>query len=172
MTDNDSANPGKGATTFGRPRALDTILYGGLTVGVLDFFDANIFFGLRGVRPAAIWRFVASGLLGRAAFSGGTKTVVLGIVLHFVVAFILATIYYLAALAIPALIRHAMIWGPLYGIAAHFVMTFIVTPLSAAPPRASYPIPVMLNGVIGHALLVGLPIALFARRSARRKAGA
>lgn len=157
---------------LGRPRALETILYGGLAVGILDFFDANIFFGLiRGAKPANIWKFVASGLIGQAAFSGGTKTVLLGIALHFVVAFILATIYYFASLGIPALIRQAMICGPVYGIVAHFVMTFVVTPLSAAPPRVSYPIPVMLNGVIGHALLVGLPIAYFARRSARKNIG-
>jgi hypothetical protein len=169
MTDSGAATLSNGASAFGRPRALDTILYGGLTVGILDFLDANIFFGLRGMKPTGIWQFVASGLLGRAAFTGGTKTVLLGVALHFVVAFILATIYYLASLAIPALIRQAMIWGPLYGIAVHFVMTFIVTPLSAAPSRVRYPIPVMLNGVIGHALLVGLPLALFARRSAKSR---
>jgi uncharacterized membrane protein (DUF485 family) len=169
MTDNGPATLGNGATAFGRPRALDTILYGGLTVGVLDFLDANIFFGLRGVKPTAIWQFVASGLLGRAAFSGGTKTILLGVALHFAVAFILATIYYLASLALPALIRQAMIWGLLYGVLAHFVMTFVVTRLSAAPPRLRYPVPVMLNGVIGHALLVGLPLALFARRSAKSR---
>ena len=157
--------------SLGRPRALETILYGGLVVGVLDFFDANIFFGLRGAKPINIWKFVASGLIGRAAFIGGTKIVLLGIALHFVVAFILATIYYFASLGISALIRQAMIWGPIYGIVAHLVMTFVVTPLSAAPPRVSYPIPVMLNGVIGHALLVGLPIGYFARRSAKRNTG-
>jgi hypothetical protein len=56
----------------------------------------------------------------------------------------------------------------IYGVACYFVMTFVVLPLSAFPPRTA-PIPwaVFLNGVIGHALLVGLPIALLARRSAR-----
>ena len=29
-----------------RPTALDTILFGGLAIGVLDFLDATIFFGL------------------------------------------------------------------------------------------------------------------------------
>jgi len=104
--------------------------------------------------------------MGRAAFAGGLKTALFGLALHFLNAFIFAAIYYLASLGLPTLIHRPFIWGPLYGIVVHFVMTFVVTPLSAAP-KGRYPIPVMLNGVIGHALLGGLPIALLARRSAR-----
>jgi len=166
-TDNSSSRSENEANAFGPPRAFDTILYGGLVVGVLDFLDATIFFGLRGSSPMGIFQFVASGLLGRSAFSGGIKTYLLGVLLHFLNAFIIATIYYIASRALPMLIGHPCIWGSLYGIVVHFVMTFVVTPLSAAPKITKYPIPVMLNGVIGHALLVGLPIALLSRRSAQ-----
>lgn len=152
--------------SIGRPRAFDSILFGGLVVGVLDALDAVLFFGSRGSTPTGIFQFVASGLIGRSAFSGGTKTMLLGLALHFLNAFIFAAIYYLASLGLPMLINNPFIWGPLYGVVVHFVMTFVVTPLSAAP-KGKYPLPVMLNGVIGHALLVGLPIALIARRSAR-----
>jgi hypothetical protein len=167
MKTNSSFVRSEKANVFGRPRAFDTIIYGGLVVGVLDFFDATIFFGSRGGKTMTIFQFVASGLIGRAAFSGGYKTFLLGVFLHFINAFIIATIYYLASCGLPTLIRHPFIWGSLYGIVVHFVMTFVVTPLSAAPARNTYPTAVMLNGVIGHALLVGLPIALLARRSAQ-----
>src|SRR6266496_6577767 len=52
-------------------------------------------------------------------------------------------------------------------------MNFIVLPLSAVGPRTG-PISwaVFLNGVIGHALLVGLPISLPARRAAKRELSA
>ena len=149
-----------------RPRACETIVYGGLTVGVLDGLDAIIFFGLRGSSARGIFQYIASGLLGRAAFSGGSKTFALGVLLHFLNAFVFATIYYLASLRLPALIRRPLIWGPLYGVVVHLVMTFVVTPMSAAP-AGNYPFPVMLNGIIGHALFVGLPIALIAQWSAR-----
>lgn len=149
-----------------KPRALDTILYGGLIVGVLDGLDALIFFGLRGSKPASIFQYIASGLVGRSAFTGGWKTTLLGVLLHFLVAFILATIYYLLSLAFPILIRRAVLSGLVFGPIAHIVMFFIVTPLSAAP-RIPFRIAPFLNGIIGHALLVGLPIALIARRSAR-----
>lgn len=148
-----------------RPRAFQTILYGGLIVGVLDALDAMIFNGLYGgVSPARVWRFVASGLLGRASFDGGLKTAALGLLIHFLIAFILATIYYGASLYFPVLVRRAVLWGLLYGVAVYFVMRYIVTPLSAAPPL-TFSVASLLNGVIGHALLVGLPIALVARRS-------
>ena len=157
--------------TRARPTAFGTIVLGGLAVGVLDFFDATIFFGLwYGVKPMRIWWSVASGLIGRdRAINGGIKTALLGLFLHFVIAFLIATVFYVASLAWPALIRHPAISGLIYGVIAYYVMTFVVVPLSRVPPRTGpIPWPSFLNGVIGHALLVGLPIALCARRSARR----
>ena len=154
-----------------RPTAVGTIVYGGLAVGVLDFLDATIFFGLwYGVKPMRIWQSVASGLIGRerAVINGGLKTALLGLFLHFVTAFIIATVFYGASLVLPTLIRHPVIWGMIYGVACYFVMSYVVIPLSAIPPRTMpIPWPTYLNGIIGHALLVGLPIALLARRSAK-----
>ena len=157
--------------TLPRPRAFDSIVYGGLAVGVLDFFDATIFFGLwYKVTPTRIWHSVAAGLLGRErAIAGGLKTVVLGLFLHFLIATIIAAVFYCAARILPWLIKHAVISGLMYGVAAYFVMTYVVVPLSAIGPRtAPVPWPSFLNGIIGHALLVGLPVALIAARSARR----
>jgi uncharacterized membrane protein YagU involved in acid resistance len=151
------------------PRAFGAIVYGGFTVGVLDLLDAMTFFGIRnGVKPIRILHSIAAGLVGRErAINGGLRTALLGLFLHFLIAFIMATVFYGASLILPTLIRHAILWGLIYGVACYFVMTYVVLPLSAVPPRTA-PIPwaVFLNGVIGHAFLVGLPIALLARRSA------
>ena len=150
-----------------RPRAFGAIVYGGLAVGVLDLMDAMIFFGIRnGVKPIRILQSIATGLLGRASYSGGLKTALLGLFLHFLIAFIMAAVFYGASMVLPTLIRHAVIAGLLYGVAAYFVMNWVVLPLSKAA-TGPIPWPIFLNGVIGHALLVGLPIALLARRSAK-----
>jgi hypothetical protein len=63
-----------------------------------------------------------------------------------------------------------VICGLLYGVAVYFVMNYVVIPWSALGPGTS-PIPwaVLLNGATAHALLIGLPIALFAKRSARNE---
>jgi hypothetical protein len=152
-----------------RPRPLASILVGGLAVGILDGIDAIVFFGFLGVTPTRIFQYISSGLLGRAAFEGGGGTVALGVALHFVVAFLIATVFNLATLVMPTLLRRPIVWGMLYGVAAYFVMNRIVIPLSAAtssPPTLGP----FLNGVVGHALLVGLPIALVARWFATRSA--
>ena len=158
--------PAPGSVT---PRAFDTIVYGGLIVGVLDILDAIIFYWIRnGIKPVRILQSVAAGLLGRDSYNGGLKTAALGLLLHFFIATLFAIGYYFLSSVLPSLNRHAVIAGLLYGVAAYFIMSYIVVPLSAAGPRTA-PIPwaVFLNGIIGHALLVGLPIALVARRSTR-----
>src|SRR3981081_1153269 len=72
MSENDSESPGE-APLFARPRAFDTILYGGLVVGILDMLFAFTFYGLiLGAQPLRIFQSVTAGLLGRtAAYEGG-----------------------------------------------------------------------------------------------------
>ena len=149
-----------------QPRALDTILYGGLTAGLLDACDAVLFFGSRGARPDRIAQHVASGLLGRASFGHGAASIAAGVVLHFAVALSIATVFYVLCRRISIMVRHPVLAGLVFGVAAYFVMDNIVVPLSRAP-TGRFALPVLINGVVGHALLVGLPIALFAARSTR-----
>jgi len=153
-----------------RPRAFETIVFGGLAIGILDFLDATLFFGLYGGAPfQRVWQGVSSGLLGaEAARAGGWNTAALGILLHFVVAFCIATVYYIGARNIPFLIRQPVVSGLLFGVLAHLVMKYVVIPLSMIGTVAPYTLPSFLNSVIGHALLVGLPVALIATWSARR----
>jgi uncharacterized membrane protein YagU involved in acid resistance len=132
---------------------------------------AFTFYGLiLGAPPLRIFQSVAAGVLGRpAAIEGGVRTFLLGILLHFVVATCIATVYYLASLVLPLLIRHAVVSGLIYGMIAYLGMKYIVVPLSAIAQRGRLPrLPILLTEIIGHALLVGLPLALLARRSARK----
>jgi len=63
----------------------------------------------------------------------------------------------------PVLRTRAVLFGLLYGVAVYFFMNYLVLPLSAVA-RSPFHFGLFLNGVIGHALFVGLPIALYARR--------
>jgi hypothetical protein len=153
----------------GRARAIDTIPLGGLFIGLFDLIFAFTFYGLvLGVPLLRIFQTVAAGVLGRpTAYAGGVPTFLLGIVLHFVVATCIATVYYLATLVLPALIRHPVVSGLIYGMVAYFGMKYIVTPLSAIGARGTLPrLPILVTELIGHALLVGLPVAVLAHRSA------
>jgi hypothetical protein len=152
---------------------MRAILYGGLVVGVLDLLDAFIFFGLRsGARPLNILHSIAAGALGRdAARAGGLRTAALGVLLHFAIAFIITAIYVVASRFLPVLRKRWIVCGLAFGVAAYFVMTFVVVPLSnAGPGRISLAppaLPILLNGLAIHALGVGLPAAYFASRIRR-----
>lgn len=80
-------------------------------VGILDLLFAFTFSGLiLGGKPLRIFQSVAAGVLGRPrAVEGGVRTFLLGILLHFVVATCIATVFYLATLVLPILIRHPII---------------------------------------------------------------
>jgi uncharacterized membrane protein YagU involved in acid resistance len=94
---------------------------------------------------------------------------VLGILLHFVVATCIATVYFLASRVLPVLIHHPVVSGLIYGMIAYLGMNYLVVPLSAIGRRsAPLRIPIFLTEIIGHAFLVGLPLALLARRSAKK----
>ncbi len=155
------------ASILERPRAFETIIYGGLVVGILDGLFALIFYGLiLGVKPIRIFQSVAAGLLGRASYEGGIRTFLLGILLHFVVATCIAAVYYAASLRLPVLIHRAVVCGLIYGLIAYLVMNYVVIPLSAIGSRP-FSLRLFLPPFIAHAFLVGLPVALLARRSAK-----
>jgi uncharacterized membrane protein YagU involved in acid resistance len=94
---------------------------------------------------------------------------VLGLFLHFVVATCIATVYFLLSSRLPMLIEHAVASGLIYGVIACLGMKFIVTPLSAIGRRPVPRLSIFLTEIIGHAFLVGLPVALIASRSAKLK---
>jgi hypothetical protein len=171
MTENALASSGD-KTHFLKPRDFDAVLYGGLTAGVLDGSAAVITTLLYGNSPARMFQTIARGLIGRASYDGGWASVLLGVALHFLIAFIWAAIYNGASLKLPALIHRAPICGPIYGVVVYFAMQIIVLPLSAI---RSYPFAFagnlkgMLIGIITHIICVGLPIALMARRSVERR---
>jgi len=147
----------------GRPRYPHPILYGTLVVGTLDLLDAFIFFGWRsGATPGRILQSIASGVYGRNASRMGIHSMGAGFLLHYLIAFLIVAIFYAVSRAIPLLRKQTVVAGILYGIAAYFVMNYVVIPLSAAG-RGPFVLPVFINGILIHALGVGLPAAWFAR---------
>jgi uncharacterized membrane protein YagU involved in acid resistance len=153
------------ARTGPTPRAFDTVLYGGLIAGTLDAIDGVVALGVKGMNPIQVLQYIASGLLGADSFKGGLATAGIGTLLHYFIAFVVALVYYAFSRKLSALHKEAVSWGLAYGAAVYIFMNYFVLPLSAVP-KSPFSLPLFLNGIIGHALFVGLPIALCARRSA------
>lgn len=140
-----------------------SILLGGLVAGIMDFIAACVTNASRGVTPMRIGQSIASGLLGRDAFSGGYKTAVLGVVLHFVIALGAATVFCLASTKLHWLVERAWLSGAVFGIVVFWFMQLVVLPLSAISFKQNFSWQVILTGMIVHVLCVGFPIALAAR---------
>jgi hypothetical protein len=175
------------------PRLLAAILLGGLAAGVLDILYAFVVYGplSYGISPQRVLQSVAAGWIGReAARAGEWNTALLGLATHFLLATIMAAIFVFAASALRFLTRPALLWGFLYGLVLYVAMNYVVVPLSAAATghfassigEASTRLqdsfsevrggaenyPWMVWGtILTHTVLVGIPIALIARRFAK-----
>jgi hypothetical protein len=155
--------------------ALKAILAGATIAAFLDLLDPIVFYGLRGVSPIKIPQSIASGILGRAAYSGGIRTAVLGLALHLFIALFWAAVFVFAAQSVRALSRHALLSGMAHGMLIYAVMYSLVLPRSHVFPRPHFAPIIFLNNVAAMVFLVGVPISLansyFARRSSDTKAG-
>lgn len=107
-------------------------------------------------------QFVASALVGPDAFNGGNATAMLGLILHFLIAFTVVTVFYFAQHQLAWLRRHAVAAGIAYGAVVYAMMNLVVLPLSAAHPRhALWP---DLIQIAIHMFVIGLPTSLLIRR--------
>lgn len=153
-----------------RPRALDVILLGGGAAALLDIVNACAFWYLYGgTPPQRILQAIAAGLLGKDAFAGGAATAVLGLALHFLIAFGMGAVYWLACRRWPALVARPVAAGLAYGVVTWVAMNYVVVPLSRATPPPFIPA-WFVDGILAHLLLVGLLLAFTARWSANRTA--
>jgi len=143
------------------------IFLGGLVAGTLDLTAACVYSWLRaGVRPVRVFHSIASGILGSDAFTGGAKTAVLGVALHFLIATTAAAVFYFVSRKWFFLIERPFVAGLLYGIPVYVFMNFIVLPLSQVTMRPQLLSSRLINLVI-LMVCIGLPIALIVRRYAR-----
>ncbi|AOS44737.1 hypothetical protein Verru16b_01805 [Lacunisphaera limnophila] len=147
-----------------RSPAFKAILWGGLLAGGLDWLFALTYYGW----SLGVFQNVAGGLIGlKAARTGGGSTFALGTGLHFLIAGLWAALFWGLARRWPVWLRHPVPAGLVYGLVVYLGMNCVVLPLSALavplrlPPLLSWP-------AAAHLFLIGLPIALAARRAAAR----
>jgi uncharacterized membrane protein YagU involved in acid resistance len=79
------------------------------------------------------------------------------------ITFVATLVYYVASRKLTFLMRQALLWGVLYGVAIYFFMHYIVVPLSAAPKFQHTFLTVAVD-FIGHMVVIGPPMALAVKR--------
>jgi len=127
--------------------------------GVLDISATGAIMVAQGTPFERLLQFVASGALGTSSFQGGKKTAGIGLFFHFLIAAIAATVYYTISRVLPVSLSRPVLFGVLYGITVHLVMSRVVVPLSRTPKR-EFSLKAFLTQLVIHILCVGLPIAL------------
>jgi hypothetical protein len=146
-------------------RIIVAILLATLTAGTLDILYAIVVNSLRGASATVVLQSVASGLLGREAYAGGTATAALGLALHYLIMLAMAATFFLAASRWPLLMRRPVASGLLYGLGLYAVMTWVVAPLSRFPGKLDSTLALFAGSVFSHTVFVGLVIAIFTRHA-------
>src|ERR1700751_4977191 len=147
---------------FGALRAIVTT---GVVVGVLDISSAFVIWWQRGVTIQRGLQGIAAGLLGAKSYEGGAATAGLGLALHFFVAFVVVSAFYLASRKIEFLTIHSVVSGVVFGIAVYIVMYWFVLPMAFPPFGHRF-----WNGLLAvtiHISLIGLPCSLIVRRNSQ-----
>ena len=142
--------------------AVKAICFAGFVAGILDLTAACVT-NYR-LSPVIIFQSIAAGIYGKASYEGGAKTAILGVFLHFVIAFGAATVFYFASRKINLLISQPIISGIIYGILVYWFMQLVVLPLSNFPSKFNFAVTSVIVGMIVHILCIGLPIAFIIRR--------
>ena len=145
-------------------RLFITILQTGLLVGTLDATAAVIQFIIPTVRnPVRIFEYIASGVFGMKAFSGGAAMPVMGLVFHYFIAAAWTSLFFTVYPRIPWLAKNKVVSGLLYGVFIWLMMNLVILPLTNVPH-----FPISFTGAaIGMLILmlvVGLPISLSAHK--------
>ena len=133
-----------------------------LVAGTLDILSAVVYTLIAGKMPLNMLKGLASAILGDAAVQGGIHVALVGLALHFAIMAVMATFFVLAADRLPVLKGRWVLAGIAYGIGLWAVMNLIVLPLRFGP----HPFKALglAEQFFSHIVLVGLPIAWFARK--------
>ena len=146
-----------------RPSLLLIIAGAALLIGTLDLIDAFVFFGYLGVPAIRVPQSIATGFLGQLAYHDGMTSAAFGLILHYLIAFAVAGTYVYISGELP-LHRKPILYGAIYGVAVYCIMTYIVIPISNFYPQPRFAVRPFLNGIIGHILLIGIPLGLISKR--------
>lgn len=155
----------KQTTTAGPLQHLaSAILLTGFVAGTLDALGAITSFLVQGgKKPEVIFKYIASGVFGKKAYTGGNVMILWGVFFHFLISYGLVIFYFWLYPRVKWLGENKILAGLLYGIFAWLVTTRVIVPLSLIkqpafdPQKAAIAIGILM-------LCIGLPISLMANK--------
>ena len=142
--------------------AIAAILLGGLIAGTIDIAAAAL---INDVGVTVILRAIASGIMGKAAFTEGVAAAWLGLLLQWGMSILIAAIFVFAGRTLRVLRRRWIASGLVYGVGVFFTMNYVVLPLSALRRGPHFTAMSFVEALLAM-LLFGLIISFFARDTA------
>lgn len=140
-----------------------------LIAGCLDITAACLQAWLtKGTTPDIILKYIASGIFGKDAFAGGAGFIVIGLLVHFFIAFACTLVYFLLYPKFKILHANILLNSLLIALAAWAVTTRLIVPLSQIKPGPFN----LTKALIAIAILyccIGLPVSYFAKRYYSKK---
>jgi hypothetical protein len=149
---------------FSSQTVLNAILLLGLIVGSLDISSAIVdYYIATGKGPAGIFKYISSAILDKEAFSGGTGTLLLGLFLHYLIAFLFTIFFVLLYVKTNLFRRNKFLVGVLYGVFIWAVMNFIIVPISHTP-KGPFVLWKSIKAMLILIFMIGLPLAFLTGR--------
>ncbi len=141
------------------------ILLSGLIVGTFDAVAASVFsYGFSGASPDRVFRYVASGIFGKEALTGGMSVAVWGLFFHYIVATGWTALFYFLHPIISGLSSSKYLTGIAYGLFIWLMMNFAVVPLSNVPPSVFHFTIRTAVMIMIHMFVIGVPISFMANK--------
>lgn len=133
--------------------------------GTLDILFAMILTVAFGRQIPDMLRYVASGPFPAATDMGNTGAL-LGLLVHFALMAIMATVFMLLVRARPVLLAWPWRTAVAYGVITYLVMNWLVVPLRFHTPLPPKTLSIVTQA-FAHIVLVGIPMTFIARRYLR-----
>ena len=141
-----------------------TIALVGLLAGTLDILSAFVQVWLvRGTSPVVVLQYIASGAVGKAAFTSGWEMPLLGLLFHFVIAYSFTALFFIIYPNIKFFSKNIVLTAIIYGIFIYIAMNMVVLRFTKVPPGTFH----LDKALIATAILIvaiGLPVSYFARK--------
>jgi len=143
----------------GKRNPVRIVMVTACIVAVMDGLAAvAITFFMHGRSPRVVFQYIASGLLGTSAFSGGLTTIIIGVLCHFFIAGVWTAIFFFLHPAFSKILPNKILKGLVYGGITWAGMNLVVLPLSQVPPGTPSVLQIMI-GITALVLAAGLPLA-------------
>ncbi len=148
------------SSSLANPGARKAVLFAWLTAGSLDILTAFVHYYLKtGKNPFGVLNYVASGVFGTSAFTGGTAMAVWGLVFHYIIAFSFTLLFFLIYPRWKFLSLNKALTAIGYGLFVWALMNLVVLPMSNVPRPVFH----LSNALIAATILIfmiGLPVTL------------